>query len=148
MTCVSASSRSRAKEVLARHYKSLAPSQTAPLQGLRIGLPNQTESSAPQIQIPKTLLAHLQSKGASLHPVSLPSMQMALPAYYVLASAEASSNLARYGGGWFGSSSEKGEDVDEESGEARRRRIRTSKFGTEVKKRLLAGTHALSAEYV
>jgi len=70
---------------------------------------------------------------------------MALPAYYVLASAEASSNLARYGGGWFGSPKER-EERDGETGEERRRRIRTEGFGQEVKKRVLAGTYALSAE--
>lgn len=69
---------------------------------------------------------------------------MALPAYYVLASAEASSNLARYGGGWFGAANER-EVREGESGEERRRRIRTEGFGGEVKKRILAGTYALSA---
>jgi aspartyl-tRNA(Asn)/glutamyl-tRNA(Gln) amidotransferase subunit A len=72
-----------------------------------------------------------------------------LPAYYVLASAEASSNLARYGGGWFGSRSEKQDQSrwqEGESGEDRRRATRTSGFGLEVKKRILAGTHALSAK--
>jgi aspartyl-tRNA(Asn)/glutamyl-tRNA(Gln) amidotransferase subunit A len=70
---------------------------------------------------------------------------MALPAYYVLASAEASSNLGRFGGGWFGSSTER-EIREDETGEQRRRRVRTEGFGREVKKRILAGTHALSAE--
>lgn len=76
--------------------------------------------------------------------MDLPSYRLALPAYYVLACAEASSNLARYGGGWFGSEAER--EARDESGEERRRRIRTEGFGREVKKRLLAGTYALSAK--
>jgi aspartyl-tRNA(Asn)/glutamyl-tRNA(Gln) amidotransferase subunit A len=76
---------------------------------------------------------------------------MALPAYYVLASAEASSNLGRFGGGWFGSAAERetrgtGTGTGTETGDERRRRIRTDGFGREVRKRILAGTHALSAE--
>lgn len=85
--------------------------------------------------------------GATLHAVSLPNLHLALPAYYVLASAEASSNLARYGGGWYGSTIDtESEGMTGESGLERRRRIRTEGFGREVKKRILAGTHALSAE--
>ena len=72
---------------------------------------------------------------------------MTLPAYYVLASAEASSNLARYGGSWFGSKQREGQ-MEGETGEERRKRIRTEGFGDEVKKRILAGTHALSAKQV
>lgn len=83
--------------------------------------------------------------GATVVPVDLPSFSMALPAYYALASAEGGSNLGRYGGGWYGSPREK-EVVEDESGEERRRRIRTEGFGKEVKKRILAGTHALSAK--
>jgi aspartyl-tRNA(Asn)/glutamyl-tRNA(Gln) amidotransferase subunit A len=92
------------------------------------------------------LQAHLLFLGASIHTVSLPSLPKALSAYYVLACAEASSNLARYGGGWFGSAEEKEGAMDGESGEERRRRVRSGGFGWEVRKRILAGTHALSAE--
>lgn len=79
--------------------------------------------------------------------MSLPSLPKTLPAYYVLASAEASSNLGRYGGGWFAGQAEKtvGKRT-EESGIQRRIRIRSEGFGIEVKKRILAGTHVLSAE--
>ena len=122
---------------------------TSPLTGLRIGVPTQTHLPSPSIQVSGTLLSHLQSLGAQLQAVDLPSFNYALPAYYVLASAEASSNLARYGGGWFGSRAEKDRVwADGESGEDRRKRIRTEGFGSEVKKRILAGTHALSAKSV
>ncbi|TYJ58193.1 hypothetical protein B9479_001017 [Cryptococcus floricola] len=117
------------------------------LKNLRIGIPAQTLLPHPYTSIPPSLLTHLQSLGASLRPVSLPSVRKALPAYYVLASAEASSNLGRYGGGWYGSEREKEEGrIEGESGQERRVRVRSDGFGKEVKKRILAGTHALSAD--
>ncbi|ODN75238.1 hypothetical protein L202_06430 [Cryptococcus amylolentus CBS 6039] len=117
------------------------------LKYLRIGIPAQTLLPHPYTSIPPSLLTHLQSLGASLRPVSLPSVRKALPAYYVLASAEASSNLGRYGGGWYGSEGEKEEGrIEGESGQERRVRVRSDGFGKEVKKRILAGTHALSAD--
>ena len=97
---------------------------------------------------------HLRSLGASIHEISIPSLKFTLPAYYVLASAEASSNLARFGGGWYGPDPDATDSTGKqaeaervrETGEERRRRIRTEGLGGEVKKRILAGTHALSAE--
>jgi aspartyl-tRNA(Asn)/glutamyl-tRNA(Gln) amidotransferase subunit A len=87
------------------------------------------------------LLRHLRDDlGATLVPISIPSITLSLPAYYVLACAEASSNLARYGGGWYGGS--------EEENLTNREDVRRWGFGEEVKKRILAGTHALTAEYV
>ena len=148
MSCVTASTRSRSTSFLESYLSRFPTYPSSPLTGLRIGLPVQTHLPSPNLQLPTALLEHLQSLGATLHPVSVPSIRMALPAYYVLASAEASSNLARFGGGWFGSPSERETDRDGESGEERRRRVRTEGFGREVKKRMLAGTYALSAEYV
>ncbi|ORY25368.1 amidase signature domain-containing protein [Naematelia encephala] len=147
MTCVSSSSRKLANEILDSHQSKITPTSTHPLIGIRIGLPLQTHLPAPHVQTPPSLLEHLQSLGATLHPVDIPSFKMALPAYYVLASAEASSNLGRYGGGWVGSKigDNEGEFVGE-SGEERRKRIRSGRFGPEVKKRILAGTYALSAD--
>jgi len=147
MSCAPPTIRARATSILSHNLPNLPTYPSLPLTGLRIGLPLQTHLPAPNLQLPPPLLEYLASLGASLHPVDIPSIRMALPAYYVLASAEASSNLARYGGGWFGSPSERGEKEGErESGEERRRRIRSEAFGREVKKRLLAGTYALSAE--
>lgn len=152
MTCASSLLRRRASEILDSHLTSLPPietSGTTSLRGLRIGLPLQTHLPRPNLQLPASLLEHLKQLGATLHAVDLPSMRMALPAYYVLASAEASSNLGRFGGGWFGSAAERGTraaGTETETGDERRRRIRTDGFGREVKKRILAGTHALSAE--
>jgi aspartyl-tRNA(Asn)/glutamyl-tRNA(Gln) amidotransferase subunit A len=145
MTCATATTRQSASTLLTSHFLSLSPSS---LKGLRIGLPIETHLPSPNVQLPPSLLEHLLSLGATLHAVSLPNLHLALPAYYVLASAEASSNLARYGGGWFGSEKEKEDAREGESGLERRRRMRTEGFGREVKKRILAGTHALSAEWV
>lgn len=144
MTCASSDARQSARIDASNRPASLKTA--TPLQGLRIGIPIQTHLPEPSIQLPRPLLKHLVSLGAELKSIDLPSLNFTLPAYYVLASAEASSNLARYGGGWFGSRHEKNLAVSEESGEDRRRRVRSSGFGSEVKKRILAGTHALSAK--
>ncbi|OCF42080.1 aspartyl-tRNA(Asn)/glutamyl-tRNA (Gln) amidotransferase subunit A [Kwoniella heveanensis CBS 569] len=146
MTCVSSSARAKASSILSDHLASslsplVHPSETErEIAGLRIGIPENTLDSPPE------LLSYLQSKGAIVQRVSIPSLQLALPAYYVLASAEASSNLGRFGGGWYGSPFERDARNDTESGVERRRRIRTEGFGAEVKKRILAGTYALSAD--
>ncbi|BEI96273.1 hypothetical protein CcaverHIS631_0112220 [Cutaneotrichosporon cavernicola] len=135
MTCASAQTRERAAEIAAA-----APSS---LEGLRIGLPVQTHVEG-AYQIPRALLEHLKSQGAELVPVDIPALRLSLPAYYVLATAEAASNLGRFGGSWWGSSWERTRDDD--SGVERRRRIRSEGFGYEVRKRILAGTHALTAD--
>jgi aspartyl-tRNA(Asn)/glutamyl-tRNA(Gln) amidotransferase subunit A len=149
MTCVSQETRDKSRRLAEISLDMTTGPLSTPLAGLRIGIPIQTHLPSPSIQLSKPLLSHLQSLGAQLQAVDLPSFNYALPAYYVLASAEASSNLARYGGGWFGSRSEKDQVwADGESGEDRRKKIRTEGFGSEVKKRILAGTHALSAKSV
>lgn len=146
MTCASAGPRSQALSIL-KAYLAILPTTAGPLSGCRIGVPSQASLPPPYINTPRSLLSHLQSLGATLHPVSLPSLPKALPAYYVLASAEASSNLGRYGGSWFAGQNEKALGKrPEENGIQRRIRVRSEGFGMEVKKRILAGTHALSAE--
>lgn len=136
MSCASAQSREAAATLLAQ-----APTS---VQGLRIGIPVQTHVEG-NFQLPTALLEHMRDQGATLHAVDMPALPLALPAYYVLSAAEAASNLGRFGGGWYGSTWER-ERVDGESGVARRRRIRTEGFGYEVRKRIMAGTHALTAE--
>ncbi|BGO88465.1 hypothetical protein NBRC10512_003021 [Rhodotorula toruloides] len=119
-----------------------------PLEGLRVGVPADLFPSAllssPTTLAPiRTYLSHLLTLGASLHPVRLPTTPLALSAYYVLASAEASSNLARFDGVRFGYRAEEGESGEKEGLYAR---TRTEGFGEEVRKRILLGTFALSAE--
>lgn len=135
MTCASTEDREKAA--------TAASKVTGPL---RIGIPIQTHLEAPNVQLPTALLEYLRDTGATLHAVDMPSFRMALPAYYVLATAEAASNLGRFGGGWYGADWEKEKVEGEETGMQRRRRIRTTGFGDEVRKRILAGTHALTAD--
>lgn len=80
--------------------------------------------------------------GATLREVSVPSLALALPAYYVLSAAEAGSNLARYDGVRYGHRASKYEGLDDMY-----RQSRTEGFGEEVKRRILLGTFALSSGY-
>lgn len=89
-------------------------------------------------------LERLREVGAEVVPVSLPSVEYAVPAYYVIATAEASSNLARYDGMLYGG--RVGADSDGQA--AVITRTRAALFGTEVKRRVLLGSFALSAGYV
>jgi len=146
MTCLSTLSRQKAKLSYQNFYPPSTTDQV--LSEIRIGLisPGNTQTTIPNV--PSPLKHHLKSLGASIHTIPIPNLSLALPAYYVLASAEAASNLGRYGGGWFGSTDERlSSDLEgsAETGEERRRRIRGG-FGREVKKRILAGTYALTAE--
>ncbi|BGP28346.1 Trimeric GatFAB AmidoTransferase(AdT) complex subunit [Rhodotorula toruloides] len=120
-----------------------------PLEGVRVGVPADLFPSAllssPSTLSPiRTYLSHLLSLGASLHSVRLPTTPLALSTYYVLASAEASSNLARFDGVRFGYRAEEGEAEGEKEGLYAR--TRTEGFGEEVRRRILLGTFALSAE--
>ncbi|GAA5876008.1 hypothetical protein JCM3774_002312 [Rhodotorula dairenensis] len=139
----------------------LATSSSAerPLQGIRIGVPAdlipQSALDSPSFLAPfRTFLASLRSLGASITSVRLPSAPSSLSAYYVLASAEASSNLARYDGVQYGYRAPEGEvDAVEGDGdtavatkEALYAKTRSAGFGKEVKKRILLGTFALSAD--
>ncbi|GAA5849172.1 hypothetical protein JCM9279_005811 [Rhodotorula babjevae] len=144
--------RARADEVYLALRERLGQRQGAgardqPLQGVRIGVPADLFpasllSSTALLDPIRTFLRTLTSLGASLSSVRLPSAPLGLSAYYVLASAEASSNLARYDGVQFGYRAE------EKAGEKEQlyARTRTEGFGEEVRKRLLLGTFALSAE--
>jgi len=85
--------------------------------------------------------AHLESLGAELHEVSLPALEAGLPAYYILAMSEASSNLSRFDGVRYGQRSESGNLRDMYKG------TRHDGLGAEVKRRILMGTYALSAGF-
>jgi len=114
------------------------------LAALQDIFPHSLLSSSALLDPIRTFLRTLASLGATLSSVRLPSAPLGLSAYYVLASAEASSNLARYDGVQFGYRAE--EKVGEK--EQLYARTRTEGFGKEVRKRLLLGTFALSAECV
>ncbi|KAL8278213.1 hypothetical protein RQP46_009386 [Phenoliferia psychrophenolica] len=122
------------------------------LTGLRIGVPAEyflADLSPEVLPAFRRVLEQLRSMGATLSSVSIPSTPLSLSAYYVIASAEASSNLARFDGVRFGFRS----SLDVPSGNLENGErsplyaaTRSEGFGDEVKKRILLGTHALSAE--
>ena len=89
----------------------------------------------------------LKDRGATVLPVSLPNTSYALSAYYVIASAEASSNLARYDGVQYGMHVPLPRDTIARSPGEVYAHSRTAGFGSEVKRRILLGTYALTAEY-
>ncbi len=121
-----------------------APAESKPLQGLRIGVPQEYFIEGIQPEVEQAVRAAVQvfaELGAEAHPVSLPHTEYALPVYYLIAPAEASANLARYDGVRYGPRlpGEAMWDVFFET--------RGAKFGQEVKRRIMLGTYALSAGY-
>ena len=88
------------------------------------------------------VLETLEALGAAVVEISMPTVKTALPAYYIISSAEASSNLARFDGVRYGSRAADYADLDEMYVKSR-----TEGFGEEVKRRILLGTYALSAGY-
>lgn len=90
----------------------------------------------------KRSIGILEDRGASLESVEIPSMEYALPAYYLIAMGEASSNLARFDGVRYGHTQDKSENWEGFYSE-----IRKEGFGEEVKRRIMLGTYALSAGY-
>jgi aspartyl-tRNA(Asn)/glutamyl-tRNA(Gln) amidotransferase subunit A len=114
------------------------------VKGLRIGVPKEyrLEGLAPEIAaLWEQGIAWLKEAGCSIHEISLAHTKYALPAYYIVAPAEASSNLARYDGVRFGLRVP-GESLDEQY-EA----TRGAGFGPEVRRRIMIGTYVLSAGY-
>ncbi len=115
------------------------------LEGLRIGLPKEFfgEGLDPEIgTLIQSAVAEYEKLGAKVVEVSLPNMKLAGPAYYVVAPAECSSNLARLDGVRYGYRCENPKDLKDLY-----MRSRGEGFGAEVKRRILIGTYALSAGY-
>ena len=116
-----------------------------PVAGLRIGVPVEYfgEGLDPEIRSAvERSIAALETAGCTITPIALPHTRYAVPAYYVLATAEASSNLSRFDGVRFGLR-------EREAGTLSRmyRETRDEGFGAEVKRRILLGTYVLSAGY-
>ncbi len=125
------------------------PDYTAYLQngieGLKIGVPKEYmgEGISPAVkQVIAEALDVLADLGAQIEETSLPHSEYALPAYYLIAPAEASSNLARYDGVRYGYRAEGAADVVDMF-----MKTRSLGFGPEVKRRIMLGTYALSAGY-
>ncbi|WP_062388548.1 Asp-tRNA(Asn)/Glu-tRNA(Gln) amidotransferase subunit GatA [Pseudomonas abietaniphila] len=118
---------------------------TASLQGLRIGVPKEYFSAGLDPRIADLVMAsveELKKLGAVVKEVSLPNLQHAIPAYYVIAPAEASSNLSRFDGVRFGYRCEDPKDLTDLY-----KRSRGEGFGPEVQRRIMVGAYALSAGY-
>ena len=116
-----------------------------PLAGLRIGLPKEYFGAGLDPKIADAVMAsveELKKLGATVKEISLPNMQHAIPSYYVIAPAEASSNLSRFDGVRFGYRCENPVDLTDLY-----KRSRAEGFGDEVKRRIMVGTYALSAGY-
>ncbi|MGM0914026.1 MAG: Asp-tRNA(Asn)/Glu-tRNA(Gln) amidotransferase subunit GatA [Pseudomonadota bacterium] len=114
----------------------------APLAGLKIGLPREYFGDGLDPEVERAVreaVAVYESLGATVREVSLPHTHYAIPAYYVIAPAEASSNLSRYDGVRFGHRCENPSDLIDLY-----KRSRAEGFGEEVKRRILIGTHTLS----
>jgi len=116
-----------------------------PLAGLRIGLPKEYfgEGLADDVRTTvRAALAELEKLGATLVDISLPKTELSIPTYYVIAPAEASSNLSRFDGVRYGHRAAEYRDLADMY-----RKSRAEGFGWEVKRRILVGTYVLSHGY-
>ncbi len=123
------------------------PGATAarPLQGLRIGVPKEFFPDALARDVEAALraaLAEFEKLGATLIDVSLPRTELAIPVYYLIAPAEASSNLSRFDGVRYGHRAEHYTDL-----QSLYKTSRSEGFGAEVKRRIMIGTYVLSHGY-
>jgi len=131
------------------HAQMLQPragaSGARPLQGLRIGLPAEFFPAALAADVNgavRAALAELEKLGATLVDVSLPRTELSIPVYYIIAPAEASSNLSRFDGVRYGHRAEKYTDLLDMY-----KKSRSEGFGPEVKRRIMIGTYVLSHGY-
>jgi len=116
------------------------------LRGLRVGLPREfIEAEGVDAEVSSGIAAAAQAlrdAGAEVREISLPNAGMAVPVYYVIAPAEASSNLSRFDGVRYGHRCDAPADLEDLY-----KRSRGEGFGEEVKRRIMVGTYALSAGY-
>ena len=114
------------------------------VKGLKIGMPKEYFAKGLDPEVEKSVraaIAQLESLGAEIVEISLPHTAYAISAYYLIAPAEASSNLARYDGVSYGERVDGVDIVDMMT------KTRSEKFGEEVKRRIMIGSYALSAGY-
>jgi len=130
---------------IVRDVPDCTESLTGDVKGMKLGVPSEyfAQGVSPEVAASvRTAIDQLVSMGAIAEEISLPHSEYALPTYYILAPAEASSNLARYDGVRFGHRTARATnhvDLFEKS--------REEGFGPEVKQRIMIGTYALSAGY-
>ncbi|HZR58447.1 MAG TPA: Asp-tRNA(Asn)/Glu-tRNA(Gln) amidotransferase subunit GatA [Terriglobales bacterium] len=116
-----------------------------PVRGLKIGVAKEYLGEGLDAEVRKSVEAAIQkiaSLGCEIVEVSLPNTEYAIPTYYIIATAEASSNLARFDGVRYGYRAPDGRNLSQMY-----RRTRDQGFGAEVKRRIMLGTYALSAGY-
>jgi aspartyl-tRNA(Asn)/glutamyl-tRNA(Gln) amidotransferase subunit A len=124
---------------------SFGASLTGDVRGLRIGVPRDLVEDGVDAEVRAAFdesLRTCESIGAEIHAVSLPHSRFAIPVYYLIATAEASSNLARFDGVRYGFRAPDAENLDDMYD-----RTRDLGFGAEVKRRIMLGTYVLSAGY-
>ncbi|WP_305767519.1 Asp-tRNA(Asn)/Glu-tRNA(Gln) amidotransferase subunit GatA [Candidatus Epulonipiscium viviparus] len=116
------------------------------VRGLKLAVPKEyLEGDAIQAEVKEAIVAAIkeyEKMGAVVKKVSMPSLKLALPAYYVISSAEASSNLSRFDGVRYGYRTDDYENIEDLY-----KKSRSEGFGAEVKRRIMLGTFALSAGY-
>ena len=120
-------------------------SLSADLRGLRIGIPKEFFGEGLHADVRAAVdgaLGELTQLGATLVPISLPRTELAIPVYYIIAPAEASSNLSRFDGVKFGHRAKDYTDL-----ESMYKKSRAEGFGSEVKRRIMTGTYVLSHGY-
>lgn len=130
---------------LDRPVPDYAARLTGGIQGMKVGLPKEyfREGTEPEVaRAVDQALKELQSLGAELVEVSLPHTDPAIAVYYILATAEASANLARFDGVRYGHRASGTSSLDEHY-----RQTRAHGFGEEVKRRIILGTYVLSSGY-
>ncbi len=118
---------------------------TQPLQGLRVGLPNEFFGEGLSGDVRSAIdaaLKQLQVQGAKLVPIALPRTELSIPVYYIIAPAEASSNLSRFDGVKFGHRANEFSDLADMY-----EKTRSEAFGDEVKRRIMIGAYVLSHGY-
>ncbi|MET0204987.1 MAG: Asp-tRNA(Asn)/Glu-tRNA(Gln) amidotransferase subunit GatA, partial [Casimicrobiaceae bacterium] len=116
-----------------------------PLEGLRIGLPAEYFGDGIDAEVAAAMeaaLAAFRELGATTVAITLPAVKLSVPVYYVIAPAEASSNLSRFDGVRYGHRAARYDDLDDMY-----RKTRAEGFGAEVKRRILVGTYVLSHGY-
>ena len=130
---------------LDREHEDYTRELGKPVKGLKIGLPREffAEGAAPGVvKAVEAAVAEFRKLGCEAVEVSLPNMKLSVPVYYVLAPAEASSNLARYDGVRYGYRAPEYADLLDLY-----KKTRAQGFGAEVKRRILIGTYVLSHGY-
>ena len=132
-------------DMTSRESEPVAPCMGESIEGTVIGVPKEFFGEGLNPEIKEAVEAAIQqyeAMGCIIKEVSMPSLPYAIPAYYLISSAEASSNLARYDGVRYGHLSKEGDTFDQ-----RLVATRNEGFGSEVKRRILLGTYALSSGY-